>query len=151
MARGRPKKSATAHALAGNPSKKPLLHEPSAGGANLEPPAGMKASAQEVWRRVVPQLDAWNKLSPVDRELLAGFCALMARHYELETTIAESGCTYVAAKSGLVKERPEVKLSAQSLNAARLIGESFGFTPQARVRLGTTEAPDDEADPLDSL
>jgi len=151
MARGRPRKSTAAHAASGNPGKRALRVEPTPGAAAaLEPPAHLKPAAREVWNRVVPQLRAWNRLSPVDRELLAGFCALMGRHYELEDVIAEHGCTYLSP-TGLVKERPEAKLSAQALNAARLIGESFGFSPQARVRLGTAEAPEDDDDPLDSL
>jgi P27 family predicted phage terminase small subunit len=150
--KGRKPKDPNLKKAEGNLGKRAILtpvetSEPS--GMDLSPPEDLRFEAAEVWKRVVPELRAWDKLSPVDRELLAGFCNLMARHYELEKTLEKTGPTYVSG-NGLVKERPEVKLSAQALNNARLIGESFGFSPQARQRLGTVETADDD-DPIDRI
>jgi P27 family predicted phage terminase small subunit len=143
-------KSARTKKLAGNPGKKTVPKEPEVvPPADSGPPERLREAARAVWRRVVPQLKRWDKLSEVDAELLCGFCNLMARHYEAEAYVADHGMTYETS-TGNVRERPEVKISKESLNGARQIGEQFGFSPQSRVRIGTVEEPEAD-DPLDSI
>lgn len=131
------------------PAKAPEIAPAPALPADAAPPPTLRPAAVEVWMRVVPQLKAWDKMSSADRELLAGFCSLMARHYECEEFLMENGMTYIGV-TGMVKEFPQVRISGQTLNQARLIGESFGFSPQSRVRLGASDQTE-ENDPLDDV
>lgn len=103
--------------------------------------------AKQLWRQLVPQLEAMQVLARIDAQALARYCQYWARWRECEEFLKKTGPTYsLTDKQGKTigfAAFPQVNLSMKLDVALRKLEAEFGLTPAARPRLTV----DDESGP----
>lgn len=150
MGRGRKAKPAALSLLDGNASKRPINDDAPkpALADNPDPFDWLSEAAQEIWRRLVPEMQTLGILTKVDLDTFGGYCAACATFQECEKYIADEGMTYESEseKFGLqIKTRPEVRIRAEALKIVRSFASEFGLTPSSRTRI-KIEKPDPQGE-----
>lgn len=121
-----------------NPRRRNKRPEPPAKPSASRPdmPAALSAEAQAEWGRIVPELDALDVLSPLDRSLLVRYCEAWASWVELSATIARTGIivkgrvqdTFVRSPVWLARQDIETTLAS--------LGRDLALSPTVRLRAG---------------
>lgn len=131
----------------GNPGKRPLpASEPKFTSAAGEPPAWLSDGGRAIWFRVVPELKSLGLLTRVDEESLATYCEASDVFARASKQLQVDGLTIVDPQSGAMKKHPAATVASAAAATIRQFAAEFGFSPSARVRLKTPEAP--ASDPL---
>lgn len=102
--------------------------------------------AREVWRAIVPILDAQGLLATADAGALKDHCVLQARIDQGERDITTRG-TWVEGERGAVKN-PSTTFVNQCRDKDRPNLADFGLTPGARDKLNPRGDGDDDGDGL---
>jgi P27 family predicted phage terminase small subunit len=112
-----------------------------------DPPYQLSDYADDVWRRVVPELNRLELLKPIDGEQLAAYCEMCAAFKDAVAAVRFEGLTYdreVATGGVSVMANPNVatmiKLSADMRNWAI----QFGLTPASESSLNPKADADDD-------
>lgn len=145
--RGRRPKPTAIKESEGNPGRRPLnKSEPSAGKKPAKP-AFLGKYGSRMWDAMTKQLATMGLLDAADKNSIM----LWALAYDdLRTNrefIGKHGGTFtVIDQQGnkVVREHPSARGAREAWKAMRGMLSEFGFTPAARVRLGTTEEGEDE-------
>jgi P27 family predicted phage terminase small subunit len=152
--RGRKPKPTTLHLVDGTDrklstaDKRRRAREPRPEGQIGEAPVGFTPAQVEVWRRHITDSPE-GLLTPVDAELLAGWCVLAdARTRALELFNQAGGAVVVRSDHGIVCN-PLLREFRRMTEQLRLLGIELGYSPAARARI-TLEVPD-EGDELEEF
>ena len=139
MPAGRPPKSAEAHALAGNPGKRPqnaiaVSPRPDPGADIPPPPPQLKDLAKEVWLKHAAQLHQLRLLTPLDHSLFEMYCVSYA-NWRIFEELSEK-----------VGPQDSVKLGYRSaadkaMHRAESIGRPFGLDPKSRNAIKMPPGP----------
>ncbi len=149
--RGPPPKPAHLKMLEGNPCKRPLpAPGPRPRRDRVSCPDWLLPEAKAEWKRLAPELERLELLTPLDRAAFAGYCQSYGHWLEAETVLRKQGRLYVTP-SGRVRERPEVEIARKSLQLMRALAVEFGLSPTARARLSLPAAIDHEDDEFERL
>jgi|WetSurMetagenome_2_1015567.scaffolds.fasta_scaffold368415_2 P27 family predicted phage terminase small subunit len=123
----------------GNPGKRRLPAEPEFGAGLGPAPEFLGAIAAAEWKRLAGELENAVDVRGVDRNALAGYCAVYQRWREAEAWIRENGTTAVLrSDKGAVTKlmlAPEVSVAFQALRELRALMAEFGFSPASRSKV----------------
>jgi P27 family predicted phage terminase small subunit len=108
----------------------------------IECPSELGQLARAEWDRIVPLLAADDRLSQLDRGLLAIYCNAYAAYLEATTALQEYG-QVMKSPSGYPIQSPYVSIMSKNAELMIRIGTEFGFSPASRVRL-----PNNSKDPF---
>ena len=135
--------------------------EPKAERGRPRCPKWILKEGQNVWKRLVEQLDNMGILTHADENALARYCQLWARWRKAEEHLKKFGmCQIVKESHGYGKKQwtstmrqpwPEVKIASELSAQLTKIEQTFGLTPSARARLTQIDAPKDNDDKLRHL
>jgi P27 family predicted phage terminase small subunit len=104
---------------------------------------------QQVWDRVVRELEPLGLLAPVDREVLAAYCDAAAFAREARDRLVADGLTQIGQKGETVKS-PVFQIWRQSVSVLESFGTRLGLNPSARLRMfHELDDPDDDDSLLD--
>lgn len=101
---------------------------------------------RDVWRRIVPILDAQGLLAVVDQEVLVDYVRVVARIDQCERDISEHGI-WVEGERGAVKNPSTTAVNQLRGQLKFYVGE-LGLSPVARDQLNPRSG-DDEGSPFD--
>ncbi|KYH00125.1 phage terminase small subunit P27 family [Bradyrhizobium sp. DOA1] len=128
--------------------KPQLVGDASALNASTKPPAWLSKHAKAEWRRVAPILIDRRILTDTDLTSLEHYCTATGQVREMQKIIACEG-SVVMTERGL-RAHPAVRIQADAMNRARLIGNELGLSPTSRNRpaIRTDQEDDDSASDL---
>jgi P27 family predicted phage terminase small subunit len=115
-----------------------------------ECPAWLGAEAKEVWKDLVPELEALGVIARIDQLSLAALCAAVQRWREASRILEERGLTFETEK-GFVGQAPEVAIERASWKEIRAWCHHFGLTPGARTRITAPPKDDGPKNPFEDL
>jgi P27 family predicted phage terminase small subunit len=140
--RGRPRKSASTHRLAG--SYREDRHGPKDRPAAAAPrcPAWLSREAKKKWRELAPVLSRQGLLTPLDVDAFTVYCSCWAVWRELLGLLQKEGHVYQAGE--LRKRHPAGPAANEVVRSLLRFGECFGLTPASRERLGVDVAAAEE-------
>lgn len=146
MGRRGPKPQPTAQKrLRGNPGKRALNdREPTPALAVPACPDFLNSDARAEWDRIVPELQALNLLTRVDRAALACYCQAWATFKLAQAQLDKYGLTMeFESKAGTLYEmaRPEVAIANKAMQQIKAFSAEFGFTPSARTAIKLPDPP----------
>jgi P27 family predicted phage terminase small subunit len=124
-------------AVRGNPGKRRLSQgepRPSQLSAPPEPPPGLGADAQAVWRELAPELFHMKLLTGADLNGFAVYCAAVGRWRRTEAEMAD-GQLLTQGSTGQLVPNPLVAIARDAARDVVMFGREFGLSPAARVRL----------------
>ncbi|MDC0325221.1 phage terminase small subunit P27 family [bacterium] len=131
----------------GNPGKRPLnTHEPSAGNKLINPDF-LGENGSTMWESIILQLKAMGVLDSADWSSIMLWCLAYEDLIVNREFVNEQGlCFSVIDGQGNVKyqARPQAKAAREAWSSMRGMLSEFGFTPAARVGLGSINEPEDE-------
>lgn len=116
---GPPKVPTNVLAMRGSPLAGNRANEPVADRTRPRRPDWLGKGAKNIWRRLVPQLEAMGVLAICDRNALARYCDLVDRYIQVSTTRMEGQLNVL------------LKLTPVLIRLER----EFGLTPSARAGL----------------
>ncbi len=96
-------------------------------------PAWLDSCAKNLWRRLIPQLEAMGVLGTCDRNAVARYCLTFSKWRRAETFLMKHGDT--ATVRGELKPYPQVKMAMALADQLLKLEREFGLTPSARARL----------------
>ena len=152
---GRNRKSAAAHALAGNlRTDRHTFTSPQPPAGAPEKPADLVGEASAEWDRMVARLSACKTLTAVDDAALASYCRLHADATRLQTALDALDSPFFSKVSvdgaGIEHREPKVHPGFAQLRsyrqALRQYLVEFGLTPSSRSRVKVADVG--ETDPL---
>lgn len=133
---GRPRKPTALKVLEGNPGKRALPKaEPAASGGAPPAPRHLCKEARAEWDRLSRQLDRLGLLVANDLAAFAAYCELYAEWVKAKRVIQRKGMTYTV--NGIVRMRPEVKITRDAVKEMRQYGNQFGLSPSARAKVAS--------------
>lgn len=106
--------------------------------------------ARQEWDRIVPQLAAADRLSGLDRGLLAVYCVAYALWLDATITIQTYG-SIMKSPNGHPMQSPAVSIANQNADIMIRIAVQFGFTPASRLRLPGPKEPHSWVDDVPTL
>lgn len=115
--------------------------------ATLRCPSHLPEHGKQLWRKIVPQLEAGGGVSELDRPSLEAICLNYAHMREAAETIAREGLLVRGAKGNTVRH-PAVMIFQASAGALKSWCSEFGLSVGARSLLPgqETAATDDLSD-----
>lgn len=105
-------------------------------GALPPPPDWLDPVARGFWREAGLVLMERGLGTRGDAWSLEGMARLYSRWRQAEAVLIERGSTYVCARTGNPKRRPEALEALQCWTALRLMFNEVGLTPSSLARLG---------------
>lgn len=122
-------------------------NEPKVEALAPDPPHWLCKMAREIWRDVVPKLDAIGVLSTLDGNALGRYCETYARWIEATAFVQQNGTTYPVMERGkdgkerlkMIRKFPQVNIANEAAQQLHVLELQFGLTPSARTRLQVTE------------
>lgn len=90
--------------------------------------------ARQEWDRIVPLLVAADRVTGLDRGILAVYCVAYATWLDATVTIQTYG-TIMKTSNGHPMQSPAVSIANQNAEVMVRIAVQFGFTPASRLRL----------------
>lgn len=138
MARGRKSTPATVIQLRGNPGKRAQPENLPRPEIKSQPcPAWVCAKGQEVWVRLMPEMERHGLISALYVDMFAQFCQLVGESQALLAVIKSRGRTYTTSgRNGIqYKTRPEVAQLNEVRRQLRGFGSEFGLSPSANRHL----------------
>jgi len=115
-------------------------------GAKLSKPKGLTGAAGTYWESIVSRLEGAALLDDLDREMLAGYCCMLARRDKLNRLLTKLLQSAVKADSISDSSEDTDKLDALVSKLDKLdrtlltYASKLGFTPEGRVRLAQKRA-----------
>jgi P27 family predicted phage terminase small subunit len=114
-------------------------------------PTELGPVARQEWDRIVPQLAAVDRLSGLDRGILAVYCMAYASWLDATVTIQTYG-SIMKSPNGHPMQSPAVSIANQNADIMIRIAVQFGFTPASRLRLpGPSKEPHSWVDDVPTL
>lgn len=114
--------------------------------ADLRRPRGLTGAAGKYWDSIVRRLEGLSLLDDLDREMLTGYCSMLARRDHLDKLLAKLLASAVKEDCSTMTAEETNKLDSLSGKLATLdrnlmvYADKLGFTPQGRVRLAQKRA-----------
>lgn len=111
-----------------------------------EPPYQLSDYAEDVWYRVVPELNRLELLKPIDGEQLAAYCEMAATFREAMLAVRSDGFNLtreVRDADPQVFSNPAVNAMMKASSEMRAWAVQFGLTPSSENNL-TPAKPDDD-------
>lgn len=145
--RGRPPKPTGVKKAEGNPGKRPLNKSEPTAGKRPNKPAFLGKYGAQMWQSMIKQLDSMDVLDAADQNSIMLWCLAYDDLRGNREFIKKHGGTFtVVDQSGntVVREHPAARGARESWKAMRGMLSEFGFTPAARVRLGSKGDGEDE-------
>lgn len=136
MAKGRPADPTRAKRGTGNrpkPGEAKIAKEVAVIDHLPQPPAGLPAPAQEMFRRIVAELHP-RGLRDADIDAVAMLAHSAWLHQEARARIAESGLLVKGPRGPMVN--PLIKVAREEAQVYLRLSDSFGLTISSRLRLG---------------
>ena len=122
----------------GNPKAKDLPPSPeqaeTPAAVILDCPPELGPIARQEWDRIVPLLAAADRVTGLDRSLLAVYCVAFANWLDATITIQAYG-SIMKSPNGHPMQSPAVSIANQNAEVMVRIAVQFGFTPASRLRL----------------
>jgi P27 family predicted phage terminase small subunit len=100
----------------------------------IECPAELSPVAHQEWDRIVPILAAADRLTELDRGLLAVYCHAYAAWLEAVTALQTYG-RMMKSPNGYPILSPYVSIESKNAEIMLRVAAEFGFTPASRMRL----------------
>ncbi|WP_426958934.1 phage terminase small subunit P27 family [Muricoccus radiodurans] len=127
--------------LHGRPGRRPLPVPPKTDAVPAAaPPPHLSGPAVAEWNRVLEATRSLGLVTKLDLALLAVWCSSWALFLEAEEALREQGAV-VPGRDGGMGRSPWLMVRSKAVEQLARIGGEFGWSPAARVRLGTTAAP----------
>jgi P27 family predicted phage terminase small subunit len=145
--RGRKAKPTALRILEGNPGRRPIRHEPQPRWSALTRPKLLSVEARREWDRLAPEMSRLKLLTMLDAALFTAYCVVWGHWVDCERVISSSGMTQTSPR-GIVRIRPEVRLSLRYAEQLRSITSDFGMNPTSRTRLDVPVLDSDDDDLL---
>ena len=139
--RGPKPKSTALRQIEGNrPRVKPVNEpQPSELIGAIDPPEWLTDAACEIWRDVLPKLQAYRMATDLDLRLIAKYCQCQAFYEQDVAFLAHkksSGYTSIGVSGQeIIKEWPQVASSQRYAKLVMQLGDSLGLSPSARTRI----------------
>jgi P27 family predicted phage terminase small subunit len=108
----------------------------------IECPTELGEVARQEWDRIIPLLAAADRLSQLDRGLLAIYCNAYAAWLGAVAALQQFG-TMMKSPNGYPIQSPYVSVASKNAEIMIRVGAEFGFSPASRMRL-----PNPSKDPL---
>ena len=135
----------------GNPGRRALnAAEPSAG-SSVKKPSRLQGAGSDLWDELIPLLSKMKLLDRADSLTLEMLCDAWSNYVEADDFIRAKGSVYKAptGKDGfIVRQFPQVAQRSDAWKRLRSLISEFGFTPSARVSLGTKDSTGGALDAL---
>ena len=101
-------------------------------------PAGMPASAREVWQIVVTDLVGDGHLRKSDTPLVKAYCEAAYVHAEASEKVHTLG-VLVKTADGRIVPNPMLRVQKDAATTMRQLSDVMGLNPLARIRAGLME------------
>lgn len=145
--RGRRPKPTAVKEAEGNPGKRPLNKTEPSAGKRPSKPAFLGSFGSRMWDAMTKQLASMGVLDAADQNSLMLWCLAYDDLRTNRQFITKHGGTFtVVDQQGnkVVREHPAARGAREAWKAMRGMLSEFGFTPAARVRMGSTSEDKDE-------
>src|SRR5262249_50218499 len=106
-------------------------------------PPGLSDAARAEWDRVVPELFALDRVTPLDAAVLAAYCNAVAGYFEALAMIGKYG-NVIKSPNGLLMQSPYVTEFNKHLDTMLRCANELGLTPASRLKF-----PQPSRDPWD--
>jgi len=128
--------------------KPELVADANALDGSTKPPTWLSKHAKAEWRRVAPILVDRRILTDTDLTSLEHYCTAAGHVREMQKIIAREGSVVMTERGP--RAHPAVRIQADAMNRARLIGNELGLSPTSRNRpaIRTDQEDDDSASDL---
>lgn len=115
-------------------------------------PKHLDAEAKREWKRMLNYLGTGLSPLPVDRAMLAAYCAAWSRWVAAEKKVQVTGEVLKSAEGGLY-QNPYRGVANKALEQMYKFGSEFGLSPVIRARMGILagKAAQTPADELESV
>ena len=139
--RGPKPKSTALHKIDGTRPYKKHVNEPRPSEliGTIDPPDWLTDAACEIWRDVLPKLQAYRMVTDLDLRLIAKYCQCQAFYAQDVAFLAHkksSGYTSIGVSDQeIIKEWPQVASSQRYAKLVMQLGDSLGLSPTARTRI----------------
>lgn len=131
--RGRKRKPAVLHLIAGNPGKRPLNNdEPRAPGELSVAPAWMNEAQRKFWDQATENAPA-GMLRKIDRDLLASWAVAAELYADAAMKLGRG--RLVRNRDGMAVPSPYLRILRESFNEMLKASTELGFSPTSRARL----------------
>lgn len=143
--KGRKRKPAALHVLAGTVSKSPARKDwvetdaryPSLP-LDIKAPQHLTPDQAEIWWRIMAAVPK-GLLRRTDPDVVARFCVLQDSFYKLNDEWAQGGCqTMVMGRGGFSMVHPNILAMAKVSSSILRVEAELGFTPASRSRVDLT-------------
>lgn len=145
--RGRRPKPTKVKEAEGNPGKRPLNKSEPSAGKDLRMPAFLGTYGKTMWKATVARLKRMDQLDGADQDSIMLWCLAYDDLRTARAFCKKHGSTFkIVDASGnvVIREHPSARAARDAWKAMRGMISEFGFSPCARVRLGSQDEPDDE-------
>jgi P27 family predicted phage terminase small subunit len=116
----------------------------------VECPPELGPVARQEWDRIVPQLIAANRITGLDRGVLAAYCVAYAAWLDAVATLQNFGAI-MKSPNGHPIQSPAVSIANQQADLMLRIAIQYGFTPASRLRFPKSSTEKSWSDDLMSL
>lgn len=126
----------------GNPGRRKLNKKEPSAGSKLKKPPFLGSYGAKMWDATIKQLEAMGLLDGADHDSLMLWCLAYDDLRTNREFIKKHGATFVVidqAGNKIIREHPAARGAREAWKAMRGMLTEFGFTPSARVRLGSKE------------
>ena len=141
--RGPKPDSAAVKTAKGNPSRRPIGHDPRENLAvpvmRVDPPTWLKNEGLRVWKRLAPKLYGIKILTVVDSETFARYCNNFGRWIKLQRNIQKEG-EYYDTGTGFARPHPAMMIVLRLEPVLERAEDRFGLNPSERQRLFAARA-----------
>lgn len=98
------------------------------------PPLGLTDDALEEWERVAADLEADNRVTNVDAEMLGLYCCAIAGSKRAWAIVEKEGLTVDGYRGSKVKN-PAMQVFRDLVATATALAKPLGITPEGRAKL----------------
>lgn len=135
----------------GNPGRKPLNKTEPSAGKHPEKPLHLTGESAALWDRLCEMFESMGILDMADGLAIELICETYEEWRRNMEVIKKNGGVY-STKSitgeKILRQLPHVAQASDAWKRIRSMLSEFGLTPSARVRLGSSEAEEDELSQL---
>lgn len=112
-----------------------------------EPPIELGDYGEDVWRRIVPELNRLELIKPIDAESLAAYCQTCQLWYDAQRVVFSEGINLerqTATGDPQIFANPAVDKMLKASADMRAWAVQFGLTPASENNLRPGKADDDD-------
>ena len=105
-------------------------------------PPNLSEAARQEWDRVVGELVALERITPLDLAVLAAYCVAFAGYFDALTMIGKYG-NVIKSPNGLLMQSPYVTEFNKHLDTMLRCANELGITPLSRLKFPKKRSEDD--------